>query len=156
MKKYKYKFNKKLLIVGIIGILVAIACIVVGVLRFINLNSQDVKITTYQYISFALIIILPIAYMVIAISAYFNSYYYITESEVVLKWGVLANKFKLSDIKEVKLLTNESKLELFFKDDTYFVIATQKEWFDKFVDEIKAQKPNIEYVVITNPEKKDN
>ncbi len=156
MKKYKYKFNKKLLIVGIIGIIVAIACIVVGVLRFINLNNQDVKITTYQYISFALIIVLPIAYMVIAISAYFNSYYYITEMEVVLKWGVLANKFKLSDVKEVKLLTNESKLELSFKDDTYFVIITQKEWFEQFVDEIKSKKPNIDYIVITNPENKDN
>ncbi len=156
MKKYKYKFNKKLIIVGIIGILVAIACIVVGVLRFINLNNQDVKITSYQYITFALVIILPVAYMIIAISAYFNSYYYITESEVVLKWGVLANKFKLSDIKEVKLITNDSKLELSFKDDTYFVILTQKEWFEEFVDEIKNKKPNIEYIVITNPEKKGN
>ncbi len=153
MKKYRYKFNGKILLVGIVGILIAIACMIIGILRFINLNSQNIQITPYQYITFALIIILPVAYMVIAIGAYFNSYYYITDKTVVLKWGVISNKFNLSDVKEVKLLTNESKLELVFLDDTYFVIATLKEWFDEFVDEIKSKKPNIQYLVITEKTK---
>lgn len=153
MKNYKFKFSKTITIVGIVGILLAIVCMVAGVLRFINLNNQNIQITLYQYISFALTIILPIAYMVIAISAYFNSKYYITDKEVVLKWGVIANKFNLSDIKEVKLLTNNKKLELVFSDDSYFLVATDPKWFDDFVDEIKSKKPNIPYVIITEPTK---
>lgn len=153
MKNYKFKFSKIITIVGIVGIILAIVCMVAGVLRFINLNNQNIQITLYQYISFALTIILPIAYMVIAISAYFNSYYFVTDKEVVLKWGVIANKFNLSDIKEVKLLTNDKKLELVFSDDSYFLVATDPKWYDDFVDEIKAKKPNISYIIITEPTK---
>ena len=153
MKKYKYKFPSSLVIVGIVGIFVAIGCMVLGVYRFLNLLNENIKPTLYQYISFALTILLPIVYMVVAVSAYFNSYYYINEKQVVLKWGVISNKFNLSDIKEVKLITNDSKLELVFLDDTYFLIATGKEWFDSFVDEIKLKKPNISYIVITEPSK---
>ena len=122
MKKYKYKFPSSLVIVGIVGIFVAIGCMVLGVYRFLNLLNENIKPTLYQYISFALTILLPIVYMVVAVSAYFNSYYYINEKQVVLKWGVISNKFNLSDIKEVKLITNDSKLELVFLDDTYFLI----------------------------------
>ena len=153
MKKYKYKFPSSLVIVGIVGIFVAIGCMVLGVYRFLNLSNENIKPTLYQYISFALTILLPIVYMVVAVSAYFNSYYYINDKQVVLKWGVISNKFNLSDIKEVKLITNDSKLELVFLDDTYFLIATGKEWFDSFVDEIKTKKPNISYIVITEPSK---
>lgn len=153
MKKYKYKFPSSLVIVGIVGIFVAIGCMVLGVYRFLNLLNENIKPTLYQYISFALTILLPIVYMVVAVSAYFNSYYYINDKQVVLKWGVISNKFNLSDIKEVKLITNDSKLELVFLDDTYFLIATGKEWFDSFVDEIKTKKPNISYIVVTEPTK---
>ena len=153
MKKYKYKFPSSLVIVGIVGIFVAIGCMVLGVYRFLNLLNENIKPTLYQYISFALTILLPIVYMVVAVSAYFNSYYYINEKQVVLKWGVISNKFNLSDIKEVKLITNDSKVEIVFLDDTYFLIATGKEWFDSFVDEIKLKKPNISYIVITEPSK---
>ncbi len=153
MKKYKYKFPSSIVIVGIIGIVVAICCMAFGVYRFLNLLNENIKPSLYQYITFALTVLLPIFYMVIAVSAYFSSYYFVTETQVVLKWGVISNKFNLNDIKEVKLITNDSKLELIFKDDTYFLIATGKEWFDSFVDEIKTKKPNIPYIVHTDVSK---
>ncbi len=153
MKKYKYKFPSSIVIVGIIGIVVAIGCMALGIYRFLNLLNENIKPSLYQYITFALTVLLPILYMVIAISACFNSYYFVTDDKVVLKWGVISNKFNLSDIKEVKLITNDSKLELIFKDDTYFLIATSSEWFESFVDEIKAKKPNIAYVVHTDVSK---
>lgn len=153
MKKYKYKFSKLITIVGIVGILLAIACMVVGVLRFINYNNNNIQLTMYQYITFALIAILPIVYIVVAVSAYFNSYYFVTDTEVVLKWGIIANRFNLNDIEEVKLITNQSKLELCFKDESYFLVATDPKWFDEFVDEIKAKKPNISYIVHTDVSK---
>ena len=140
MKKYKYKFSKLITIVGIVGILLSIAYMVVGVLRFINYNNNNIQLTTYQYITFALIAILPIVYKVVAVSDYFNSYYFVTDTEVVLKWGIIANKFNLSDIEEVKLITNDAKLELCFKDESYFLVATDPKWFDEFVDDIKSKK----------------
>ena len=153
MNKYKYKFSKLIVTIGIIGVFVAVACSILGVYRFLKLYNDNIEITLYNYLTLAIVIIFPILYIVIAISALINSYYVVTDTQVVLKWGVISNKFNLSDIKEVKLLTNTSKLELVFNDDTYFTVVTDGKWFESFVDDIKAKKPNISYIVITEPSK---
>ena len=154
MKKFKFKFNASIIVVGIVGIIVAIACMVMGIISFINLVNANIEISVYKYISLVLVEVLPIIFIVIAISAYFNSYYQITDSQIILRWGILVNKFKLDDVKEVKCLTVKGKLELLFSDDSYFVIATDKRWYEEFVDELKSKKPDVLYVVYTE-EKKD-
>ena len=47
MKKYKFKFNNLTLILMLVGILVAIGCIIVNTLRLINkISGNDI----YSYI----------------------------------------------------------------------------------------------------------
>ena len=153
MKKYKFKFNKSILIVGIIGVLVAIACMVMGAIRFLNLIKENINITIYNYITLVLVEVLPVLFIVIVVSAYFNSYYKITDTEIILRWGIIVNKFRLSDVKEVKCLTVKNKLELLFSDDTYFVVVTDKRWYEDFVDELKSKRPDVLYVVHTEESK---
>lgn len=153
MKKYKYTFPITALIFLILGCLAAIACFVLNVIRFSNLLSQNVEITLYNYISIILSVLLSLAFLVIAISAYFNSYYSIKDKKVVLRWGIVKNVLDLNNVKEIKLLTNNSKLELIFNDDTYFVVATRSEWYESFIDDIKAEMPNILFTQETNIEK---
>lgn len=153
MKKYKFKFNALTLILMVVGILIAIGCLVVNVLRLINKINGNYGFTIYEYISFPLIGLLAIGFIVIIICAYFNSYYKITDETVVLRFGIIKNVIELKEIREVRLLTKKSKLELIFKDESYFVIATNPDWFESFVDEIKVKKPNISYVQISEETK---
>jgi hypothetical protein len=153
MKKYKYTFPTTALVFLILGCIASIACFTLNVIRFSNLLSQNVEITLYNYISIILSVLLSLAFLVIAITAYFNSYYSVKDKKVVLKWGVVKNVIDLKEVKEIKLLTNNLKLELIFNDDTYFVIATRSEWFESFIDEIKTEMPNVLFTQETNIEK---
>ena len=107
-----------------------------------------------NYISIILAVALSLGFLVIAISAYFNSYYTIKDNKVILRWGIIKNVIDLSEVKEIKLLTNNGKLELVFNDDCYFVIATKPEWYESFIDEIKACCPSIIFTQETKIENK--
>ncbi len=153
MKKYKFKFNTLTLILMLVGILVAIGCVVVNVLRLVSKINGDYQLTVYEYISFPLIFLLAVGFIVIIVLAFLNSYYKITDKSVVLKFGVIKNTIDLNEVTEVRLLTQKSKLELIFKDESYFVIVTNTEWFESFVDEIKQKQPKITFVQITEETK---
>ncbi len=154
MKKYKYTFPSSALVFMILGSIASILCFVLNVIRFSNLLSSNVEITLYNYISIILAVALSLGFLVIAISAYFNSYYEIKDNKVILRWGVVKNTLDLNDVKEIKLLTNTIKLELVFKDDSYFVIATKPSWYESFIDEIKTSNPSILFTQETKIENK--
>lgn len=149
MKKYKFKFNNLTLILMLVGILVAIGCIIVNTLRLINKVNGEYALTIYEYISFPLIFLLAVGFIVIVVFAYFKSYYTVTDNSVILKFGIIKNTINLKDVTEVRLLTNKNKLELIFTDESYFVIATNPDWFESFVDEIKQKQPKIAFVQIS-------
>ena len=152
MKKYKFKFSSLILILMLVGILVAIACIFANVYRLVVKINGNYEFTFYEYISFPLIALLSIGFIVIVVMAFFNSYYTITDDSVVLKFGILKNVIDLKQVTEIRLLTKKSKLELIFKDESFFVVATNSDWFESFVDEIKQKQPKIAFVQISEEE----
>ncbi len=144
--KYKYQFTKIFYIIAVIGGLVALGCIVVNAVRFINLSSKGIAPGFYEYVSLILSVGLSIFFIVFMISAFANSYYQITDKAVVLRWGIIKNNIDISDVKEIKLITNKNKLELTFEDESYFVIVVSDKWKEKFVDELKSKFPSIPYI----------
>lgn len=153
-KKYKYKFTKSFYIIGILGSVIALACIVINAIRFIGLSSKQIVPGFYEYVSLILSVLLSIAFIVFIITAIKSSYYQITDKQVILKWGIIKNKIDISDVKEIKFITNTQKLELTFEDDSYFVIAVSSEWKEDFVDELRKTFPKIPYIQETEEEKK--
>ena len=153
-KKYKYKFTKSFYIIGILGGVIALACIVINAIRFIGLSSKQIVPGFYEYVSLILSVLLSIAFIVFIITAIKSSYYQITDKQVILKWGIIKNKIDISDVKEIKFITNTQKLELTFEDDSYFVIAVSSEWKEDFVDELRKTFPKIHYIQETQEDKK--
>ena len=96
----------------------------------------------------------PALFIVFIITAIKSSYYQITDKQVILKWGIIKNKIDISDVKEIKFITNTQKLELTFEDDSYFVIAVSSEWKEDFVDELRKTFPKIPYIQETQEDKK--
>ena len=134
----------------------AIGCIIANAIRLIAKLNGNYELTIYEYISFPIIGLLAFGFIVIIVFAFFNSYYQITGDKVVLKFGLIKNVIDLNEITQIRLLTLKNKLELIFKDESYFVVATNPDWFEDFVDEIKKAKPSINFVQISTDElKKD-
>ena len=144
--RYKYQFTKTFYLIAVIGGLVALGCIAVNAVRFINLLSKDIAPTFYEYVSLILSVGLSLFFIVFMISAFINSYYKIEDSAVVLRWGIIKNTINIADVKEIKLITNQRKLELTFEDESYFIIVVSDNWKEKFVDELRAKFPKIPYI----------
>ncbi len=146
MKKYKYKFTPLMLSLLIGLIVLALVCLGVNVYSIVKNISLNIELSLTNYISYAITILLSICAVVISICAIFNSYYKITDTELILKWGLIKNKFSLSTIKQIKLIPLAKKLELVFKDDSFFVVSTCEKWHEEFVDELKSKNPNVSFV----------
>lgn len=144
--KYKYQFTKTFYIIAVIGGLVALGCIVVNAVRFISLLSKGIAPSFYEYVSLILSVFLSVFFIVFMISAFIKSYYKITDNAVILRWGIIKNTIDISDVKEIKLITNQNKLELIFEDESYFIIVVSDSWKEKFVDELKSKFPTIPYI----------
>lgn len=154
MKKYKYNFPKSALIFMLLGIVVAIACCVWNIYRFLIIIKENIDPSIYDYLSLAIAILLSIAFIVIAICAYFNSYYVIKQNKVILNWGIIKTTVDLNEVKEIKLITDKNQLQLVFKDESYFIIATNTLDFSTFIEEIKSNKKEIVYIQDTESEDK--
>ncbi|MBO5713079.1 MAG: hypothetical protein J6R88_02600 [Clostridia bacterium] len=145
MKKYKYSFSKLIIGLFILGIVLALACIGLNVYRFvlnINLNNE---ITFNDWIMIILIILLSVAFIVIAVSCFISSYCTVEDKTVILAWGIIKNKLDLNEVTEIKYYYSNTRLELVFKDESYFYIAVSPEWVDDFVNDIKLANPKILY-----------
>ena len=124
MKNYKYKFSKLVVALMFVGIIVAVACLILNVIRFLNLINEKYELTLYNYLTIIITGVLSIGFIVIVLCAYFNSYYKITDKTLILRFGIIKNEFDLNDVKEVRLLTAKSKLELLFNDESYYIVST--------------------------------
>ena len=145
MKKFKYQLPTKTMLVMVLGIVVALACLVWNIIRLVNQISNKIEFEVYDYITYIIILIVVVGYIIVALGAIFNSYYLIENDSVILKWGILKNVIDLKEVVEIRLLVSNDRLELIFKDESYFVIATKREWYESFIDEIKKARPEIEF-----------
>ncbi len=146
MNKFKYNFSKIFYIVAGVGSVLAVACVVINALRYASYIEKGIELSLYNHLSLIFTAVLSVAFLVIIITAMISSKYTILSEKVVLRWGVIRNTVKLSEVKTIKLCTDTEKLTFIFEDDTYFIIVIKKEEYERFVDEVKKVKPNILYV----------
>ena len=142
---YKYKFSKWFYIISAVGSLVAIACLILNVIRFLGKISKNIEISLSEYLSLGFSIVLSIAFIVIVVLALIKSEYKIDKDKIVLKWGVIKNTINLSEVKMIRLVTTTKKLELVFEDESYFVIVIDEKEYQNFIDALKNLRPSIEY-----------
>ena len=155
-KKFKYNFTKLFYVIAAVGAVIAILCIVFNVINFVKLIGNNIAPSLYQYGSLILAVVLSIAYIVLVVAALFKSYYFITDKELVLKWGLIKNTLSLNDAKEIKLTTNTSKLELVFEDESWFNIAINNNLKEEFVQDLKSKHEKIVFVQETTPIEPNN
>ena len=146
MVKFKYNFSKLFYAVAGVGSLVAIACIIINIIRYSSFLQKGIELGFYNYLSLGFTLVLSLAFIVIVITALISSNYVVLQDKVVLKWGIVRNTVKLYEVRKIKLCTDNYKLQFIFEDETYFNIVIKKSEYEKFVDEVKKVAPSISYV----------
>ncbi|MBQ7407788.1 MAG: hypothetical protein IJW13_00725 [Clostridia bacterium] len=148
MKKFSYKFTNTIKILFVIGLIVALLCIVVNAKRFYELLHFEEAIP-YNFISAALPILIGVLAFVFIIPAITSSCYIIDGDTLISKWGLVKSKTSAFDIERVTHFRKTDKLVVSLKDQTYFVICIKSEEYDSFVDCLKQANKKIFFALNT-------
>ena len=117
--KHKYHYSKLILSLMITGIPLAVACIVINVIRFIKNYTEY---SAYNYASTFVVIAISVAYLVIIIALFVDSSYYVTDKYFILKWGLLKNQIELKSVTRIVLNSATKKVAIYYNDDNFFML----------------------------------
>ena len=145
MKSYKFRFSKLVLVLIGLAIAAALAAVAYTVYR-IYLYGFSSPLLVIQHVAVLIVAALAI---VIFVSLLIRSVYKITDTQIILWFGIVKQTFKIADIESVHLFTKTNKLVIYFKDDKYTVIVVKPEWYNEFTKEILARNDKIRYDVST-------
>ncbi len=145
MKSYKFKFSKLVLVLIGLAIAAALAAVAYTVYR-IYLYGFSSPLLVIQHVAVLIVAALAI---VIFVSLLIRSVYKITDTQIILWFGIVKQTFKIADIESVHLFTKTNKLVIYFKDEKYTVIVVKPEWYNEFTKEILARNDKIRYDVST-------
>ena len=145
MKSYKFRFSKLVLVLIGLAIAAALAAVAYTVYR-IYLYGFSSPLLVIQHVAVLIVAALAI---VIFVSMLIRSVYKITDTQIILWFGIVKQTFKIADIESVHLFTKTNKLVIYFKDDKYTVIVVKPEWYNEFTKEILARNDKIRYDVST-------
>ena len=67
--------------------------------------------------------------------------------------GIIKNKLDLLEVTKINYYPDKNRLELIFTDESYFYIATKKEWVEDLVTDIKSGNSKILYIEESSVEK---
>ena len=146
MKSYKFRFSKLVLVLIGLAIAAALAAVAYTVYR-IYLYGFSSPLLVIQHVAVLIVAALAI---VIFVSLLIRSVYKITDTQIILWFGIVKQTFKIADIESVHLFTKTNKLVIYFKDDKYTVIVVKPEWYNEFTKEILARNDKIRYDVSTS------
>ena len=153
MHTYKFKFSKPILILSIAAILLALgAGIGWTVYRIIRNHGFPTIVFGIQCV---VLLLVSVLILVVFSALLIRSCYKITDTEVVLWFGIVPTRYKIADMESVHLFTKTNKLVIYFKNDKYTVIVVKPEWHNEFVKDLLSKNERIRYDVSTTDKDED-
>lgn len=152
MKDFKFKLSKVAAILSVLAIILAVGGIALTVYRIFKLGFPSFVIGLQHVVMLIICVLL----IVIFLSLLIRSYYRITDSEIILKFGVIKSVFQISDVTSIHLFTKTNKLVVYFKNETYTVIVVKEIWHNEFIKELTAKNDKIVYEVSLEEESDDS
>lgn len=149
MKKFTYRLTTAIKILLIIGLLIAVGCLVMQIIRFAKGNVVSV----YNYISAILCIALSLAFIVTSASVLFHSGFTFKDNALKINWGIIKSEFPYSSIVKVVNFTKSGQFVMYFKDDSYFVVYIHEKDYSTFAEALSEKNEHIDYEINTEEKK---
>ena len=154
--KYKFRITPWLYVVIAALYVVAGVCLVWNVIRLVGFIKDPDIVTVYSYISVALCIIIPILFAVFVTAMLVSSYYKIENGELVVRYGIVKDKYPLKEMDNVVRDVGKKQLLVVFKDESGLRIVIDEKYFNDFTAELLKAEPSISYGEYAENTKKDD
>ena len=139
-KKFKFRFTPLMVILAIAVLLLATAGCVLSVWRITQQGIHGFN----DALKSPLLIAICIFGIVVVTAMLVRSQYVITETALIVQFGIIKSSFKVADFTSVLLDTDSKKLTVYMGEN-FFVVTTNPEWNNDFVQALRKVKPDIEF-----------
>jgi hypothetical protein len=82
--------------------------------------------------------------IVVVTAMLIRSRYIVTKDELTTQFGIIKSRFPVKDFTSVLLDTDNKKLTV-YSGEQFFVVTTNPEWNNDFVQALREVKPDIEF-----------
>ena len=130
--KFKYKFSNALKILFIVIYLLAIVCFTWNLIRLFDSLSSEIALSSYNYISLFLCLLLPIIISIFITAILISSYYVVENGKLKVKFGLLTDIYSVKEISNIIKNVKTNVLVVNFKDESSLKIVIDKSSFDDF------------------------
>lgn len=143
--KFKYKYKTYILISFILVYVLGAVCFVWNLYRLIAAANSPIELSVYNYITYSLCLVLPVVFDVFVTAALINSCYEIKDGFLRVRFGLLSDKYRISDIDSLIKNVSLNKLTVIFKDESPMKVIIDESKFDDFSTEILKINKTISY-----------
>ena len=139
-KTFKFSFTPLMLVLSIVVILL---CVAVAVLSAWRITQQGIN-GFNDALKSPLLIAICIFGIVVVVAMLAKSQYIITKDNLIVQFGIIKSKFPVANFTSALLDTDSKKLTVYMGEE-FFVVTTNPEWNNDFVQALREVKPEIEF-----------
>jgi len=146
MKVYKYNFTTLLTV--LIIVMIALCAFAAGLNVYYIIRavlSGALPDTAWNWFTYVVIIIVGIIGVVVFSAMLMNSRYEVTQTEILLRFGLIVTRYNIADIVAIHVFKKSKKLTMYFKGDSYAVVVVKEEWYKDFIETVIKINPRIAY-----------
>ena len=139
-KYFKFRFTLIMVLLAVASLLLCAAGIALSVWRLVKEGVQEFN----DVLKSPFLIAICLFGIVIVTAMLIRSRYVITQDTLTTQFGFIKSKFPVEKFTSVLLDTDSKKLTVYMGEE-FFVVTTNPEWNNDFVQALRDVKPDIEF-----------
>lgn len=155
-KCYPFRFSP--LIYALFGVGLALCAVGFGLTlwQFLDFLQGDLT-SVYGWITHLILFFASLFLAVIVIAMLIRSQYILTDTDLIMQFGIIRQKYAIKNIVSVHLFKGMNKLAVYFDDfrSNYIVIVVKDIWYDDFLRALLERKPEIGFSFSTPEEEEE-
>ena len=139
-KYFKFKFTPLMLVLAIAILVLFTAGIALSVWRIVQNGVYEVG----DLLKSPLLIAICLFGIVVVTAMLIQSRYVVTKDTFITQFGIIKSRFNIQDFTSILLDTDSRKLTVYMGEE-FFVVTTDPQWNNDFVQALREVKPDIEF-----------
>ena len=137
---FKFRFTPVMLLLAIAVLVLCAVGIALSVWRIAAQGIHGVN----DALKSPLLIAICLFGIVVVAAMLAQSRYIITKDALITQFGLIKSKFPIADFTSVVLDTDSRKLTVYM-NEAFFVVTTNPDWNNDFVQALRSVKPELEF-----------
>ena len=152
-KRYRFRFSTLVMILLIAGIALCAVSFGLTTWQFLRFLTGDLS-SFYEWLKYIILYLVSVLLAVLFIAMLIRSEYVLTQSQLIIRFGLIKTKYELKNIYSIQHFKSTNKLTVYFDDfkSKYMVIVVKPEWYDDFVKSLLERNERITFDFLTPDE----